>query len=69
MQREISTTEAAARIDAQKWREIADDLVVALSALIKDVGVPTSAQGFINRAEADAALENYHELIAEEKED
>ena len=66
MERELSVVEVRARIDAQKWREIAEYLADALSALTRATGVESSEAGDKMWWAADEALEAYNELAKEE---
>ncbi len=66
MERELSVAEVRARIDAQKWREIAEYLADALAALTRATGDEGMEQGDKMWRAADEALEAYTELAKEE---
>lgn len=69
MERELSVVEVRARIDAQKWREIAEYLADALSALTRATGVESSEEGDKMWWAADEAIRAYNELVQEENEE
>ena len=66
MERELSVVDVRARIDAQKWREIAEYLADALAGLTRATGDEGMEQSDKMWLAADEALRAYSELAQEE---